>query len=251
MPDGYYTVDPSEDNGLHLNSKQRAVFRLLLNAAWAMKIKFLSQLMGAEGLLAQQFVGEHAGGLWSAPVYPDQWKREVENMHNISLAVLQQKVADYAGQPYMETQPGVSDEKFIRPPTTPEETALCKQIKIRSTRHTSFSIFGLSFILVMGASIILTSIWLPSIVFALRDQDRVREEYKTYDWWDSGLLQIQRVAYEDRGVGPWEGVARDAPVTISHGLTFPALRQLSTSRVDGRVGQNRVQRGWPAVDEKY
>jgi hypothetical protein len=243
--DGYYAVDPDKDDGLHLNPKQRAVFRVLLNAAWAMKIKFLSQLMGAEGLLAQQFVEEHSGGLGSAPVYPDQWQREVENMHNISLAVLQQKVADYAGQPYMETQPGVSDETFIRPPSSPEEVKLCAQIKVRSSVHTSFSVFGLAFILVVGGFIILTNIWLPAVVFGLRDKERVRHEYKEHDWWDSGVLQIQRAAYESRGVGPWEGVARFAPVTVPYSLTFPALRQLVTSRMSVWGGQTQEQGGWP------
>jgi hypothetical protein len=249
--DGYYTVDRNEDNNLNLNSKQRAVFRILLNAAWAMKIKFLSQLLGAEGLLAQQFVEEHSGGLGSAPVYPDQWQREVENMHNMSLAVLQQKVADYASQPYMETQPGISDETFIRPPSSLEEEALCRQIKTRSASHTSFSVFGLSFILVIGGIIILTNIFLPSITFNLRDENRVREEYKTHDWWDSGILQIQRVAYESRGVGPWEGVARDVPVTTPYSLTFPALRQLSSSRMSAWFGQDRDQRRWSDAGKMY
>ena len=242
--DGFYTVDPNQDNGLHMNPRQRAVFRVLLNAAWAMKIKFLSQLMGADGLLAQQFVQENAGGLGSAPVYPDQWKREVENMHNISLAVLQQKVADYAGQPYMETEPGVSDETFIRPPTTPEEVELCKQIKIRSASHTSFSVFGLLFVLITGGLIILTNIWLPSIVFRLRYRDRFRDEYKTNEWWDTGILQILRTAYEGRGVGPWEGLARDVPVTIPYSMKFPALGQLSNSRTSLWFRQNPGQGGW-------
>jgi hypothetical protein len=247
--DGYYAIDPSQDNGLHMNPKQRAVFRILLNAAWVMKIKFLSQLMGADGLLAQQFVEEHSGGLGSAPVYPDQWKREVENMHNISLAVLQQKVADYASLPYMETQPGVSDETFIRPPGSPEELELCRQIKIRSTSHTSFSVFGLAFVFLTGGIIILTNIWLPSVMFGVRDENRVREEYKTHDWWDSGVLQIQRAAYESRGIGPWEGVARDVPVTKLHSMTFPALRQLSSSRMSLWIAQNHDPGKWPAVSE--
>ncbi|KAF2669763.1 hypothetical protein BT63DRAFT_412571 [Microthyrium microscopicum] len=211
--DGYYTVSPDQDNGLHMNTRQRAVFRIMLKAAWSSKIKFLSQLVGAEGLLAQQFVEEHSGGLASAPVYPDQWKQEVENMHNISLAVLQQKVADYANQPYMETQPGIGVEKFIIPPGSPEEAELCNQIKIRSTSHTSFSLFGTILILLVGGLIILINIWLPAIVFRLRDKERVREEYKAHDWWDSGTLQIQRAAYESQGIGPWEGAARYVPVT--------------------------------------
>jgi hypothetical protein len=253
-PDGYYTVDPSQDNGLHLNSKQRAVFRVLLNAAWAMKIKFLSQLMGAECLLAQQFVQDNSGGLGSAPVYSDQWQREVENMHNISLAVLQQKVADFAGQPYMETQPGVSDETFVKPPQTAEEIKLCQQIKVRSSTHTSFSLFGMLLILLIGAIIILTNIWLPSIVFGLRDGDRVREEYKIRDWWDSGMLQIQRAAYENRGVGPWEGTERDVPVTTSHGMTFPALGQLTKPRLSNRFEQNPWEGRWSSggqLDPRY
>jgi hypothetical protein len=241
--DGFYTVDPSQDNGLHLNPKQRAVFRILLNAAWAMKIKFLSQLMGAEGLLAQQFVQDNSGGLGSAPVYPDQWQREVENLHNMSLAVLQQKVVDFAGQPFMETQPGISDETFVRPPETPEELKLCRQIKIRSSSHTSFSVFGMMFIITTGGLIILTNIWLPSIVFRLRDHNQVRKEFKTHDWWNSNVLQIQRAAYESKGVGPWEGLAQDVPVTSFYDRRFPALGQLSRPRTNLWYGQNQGEGG--------
>jgi hypothetical protein len=227
---GLDTIDPSKDNSLGFNAKQTAVFKTLWKAAWGMRIFFIPFLLGSNFLLAQQFIQGAEGGHVSSSVYSDQWIKEVENIHNISLAVLQRRIVEYASPPSVLVRPGVSSLEFIVPAETEELNRICGMIKVRSAVYSSFSVFGLFTILITGFLFILTNLFISDIIFWFRRRRKTDiNECKRREWIESQFFQLQRSAFEGRHIGPWEDINEDIPVTTDIGKVFPSLPNLSKS----------------------
>lgn len=84
--------------------------------------------------------------------------------------------------------------------------------KIRSTKHVSFSLFGLYFTLVAGVLVIVISYVLEPIFECLYR----RWKYKGYtflEWSASETLQLQRIGFQGLGSGTWSGYTNSVPRT--------------------------------------
>ncbi|KAL9110933.1 MAG: hypothetical protein Q9227_004548 [Pyrenula ochraceoflavens] len=139
---------------------------------------------------------------------PDnQWQMEVEYWHDIGLASLQGIVSAAAGP----DDPGIQ-ESFWAPPNTQETEYLCKNQKIRSSAYTNFSVFGLAFVLVVGGIIIIIGYLLePFLEFVESRRRKVR--YSRLEWSANDILQTQRMAHQELGIGAWDNCAGHVPIT--------------------------------------
>ena len=148
-------------------------------------------------------------GLVQTAVLPDnQWTIEVSTWFEISLAQLQEQTVRYAtGPSYM------SDDLEMIKPANQDEWNMCKNQISRSQSDTiSFSMLGVTIILVIGSILIATSLVIDTLVGFIRRKYH-RKEFKSLQWTLDEKLQLQRLAYEEAGQGEWTGCADPVPVT--------------------------------------
>lgn len=138
----------------------------------------------------------------------DQWITEVSSWFAVSLAKLQQKAVQYAtGPPYAS-----ANLQLVRP-SNKEQVNMCKNQIVRSQDGTiSFSVLGVSIILILGGIFILTSLVIDTLVGFIRRTFHWKE-HKSLQWTLDEKLQLQRSAYEEAGQGHWSGGANSVPVT--------------------------------------
>ncbi|GAP90397.2 hypothetical protein SAMD00023353_4900340 [Rosellinia necatrix] len=137
----------------------------------------------------------------------EQWKKDVENWFNISLATLQSGFISTVIRPS-----DANLEKAILPPTDDFQKGLCDSQKIRSTGYTSFSLFGLLFTYIVGGLIIIASLVMEPVLGCLQR----RYKYQTYEqleWGTNQYLQLHRLAQEELGYGEWADCTEFVPVT--------------------------------------
>jgi len=148
------------------------------------------------------------------PLRPTQWHDEMINLHNTSLAILQNRIIDYASPPDVEVYPGVSSLSNIRTPSG-NSASLCSQVKIQTTAYVSFSVLGPLAIFIVSAVIVVTNQALPSVVAWRR-----RDGEKTKEWVETGVMQLHRILCEGRGLGPWNGKEDGIPRITEMGRKF-------------------------------
>lgn len=153
---------------------------------------------------------------------------------NVSLASLQRAAPSFAQPPKFDVgnpAPNASTNNildFIVKPDTPQMQALCDSVKMRSKAHTSFTVLGLCLLIGLGLFIMLVNAVLPKV--AMVWQMRMgKGGYKRLEWVESNAFQLQRMAAEGRGVGPWTGKEDDVPTLVNgsdrFNLTGMSLRQ--------------------------
>lgn len=84
--------------------------------------------------------------------------------------------------------------------------------RILSSDYTSFSVFGLCFIYVIGALIIAISYLLEHIQAWLYRRRNLKE-YAYLEWTANETLQLQRMAYQGVGSGHWSRYTNRIPMT--------------------------------------
>ncbi|KAL9105978.1 MAG: hypothetical protein Q9227_008933 [Pyrenula ochraceoflavens] len=143
------------------------------------------------------------------PLPANQWQIEVENWFNVVLAAIQGHAVDSA------VGPGSSDmlKYFWTKPNNDVEKQLCKNQKIISASYTNFSLIWLVIVLAIGTFIMLLEYFLESIVLLLEKHKIVKTSCQ--EWFSNDLLQLQRMAHEELGLGNWKGCTgpRSIPVT--------------------------------------
>ncbi|KAI1737043.1 hypothetical protein F4680DRAFT_451404 [Xylaria scruposa] len=147
------------------------------------------------------------GGVQFVSSQPDQWKQDVQNWFNIILAELQSVFTSVVFHP---ADPELDEVRI--PPTNEFQQTLCDSQAIRSTSHTSFSVFGLLFTYVVGVLIIIVSEAIePLLRFAQR---RYRfQTYEQLEWTTNEHLQLHRLAQEELGYGEWTECTDAIPIT--------------------------------------
>ncbi|KAI0554210.1 hypothetical protein F4679DRAFT_579821 [Xylaria curta] len=143
--------------------------------------------MGTESLLSRRLLGIGV----QAALPENQWQLEVEHWYHIVLAGYQKIYMDGAAGP---------------PPSYPEEW------KAISTAHLSFSVFGLSFLLVAGLLIILLSIFIEPVARFVQTRGKL-SPYSRLEWNTNGVFQLQRLAHEELGIGEWTAADKTIPET--------------------------------------
>jgi hypothetical protein len=78
----------------------------------------------------------------------------------------------------------------------------------------SISIFGLCFVLVAGAIIIIISYTLEPFLLAMAKRTG-RGSYAHLEWSTNQTLQLQRLVHEGLGMGNWSNTTDTVPVTDS------------------------------------
>jgi hypothetical protein len=154
------------------------------------------------------------------PIY--QWQLEAENLHNLSLAVLQRRVHEFAAPEHFQIRPNLSSIDRIETPTDPYLLRTCEQQKTRSAEHYSVSVLGMTIILGVGSLLILLDwIFIKQILW-FRSFTHKRLA-KQADWTSGGTLQLHRLALEARGVRDWDTRHYEAPRLVEKGKMFRGL----------------------------
>jgi hypothetical protein len=160
------------------------------------------------------------------PLPDNQWQLDVQHWHSTNLATLQ---ASFVGAATGPSDPNLNE--WLQRPTNAEEKTLCQnqvrcpgtflkshlvliqfQQKILSTAYTSFSLFGLCFTFVVGGLIIIISYILDPVLSCLRKR-RGHQTYAQLEWCTNEILQVQRLAHEELGLGTWSHATSSVPIT--------------------------------------
>jgi hypothetical protein len=219
---GLYGIRHAVDRGdLALSPRQNASESILWKAAWSMALQWACEILASNLLLAQDWVFTGQSTTSSAlPV--DQWQLEAENLHNLSLAVLQRRVHEFAAPEHFQIRPNLSSIDRIETPTDPYLLRTCEQQKTRSAEHYSVSVLGMTIILGVGSLLILLDwIFIKQILW-FRSFTHKRLA-KQADWTSGGTLQLHRLALEARGVRDWDTRHYEAPRLVEKGKMFRGL----------------------------
>ncbi|KAH8649738.1 hypothetical protein BGZ60DRAFT_534617 [Tricladium varicosporioides] len=153
----------------------------------------------------------------SSPLPDAQWHIEMENLQNISMAGLQANALYHASPGAVPTNPDLNLLDFIVEDSSPSKRKLCSNQKFRSIGYSSFSILGISLIFLLSLTIILLNLGLPAFLGWI--QEKVgRTKVGPKRWIEDDILQVQRMAFEGRNVGPWVGQRGGVPVTEEYGM---------------------------------
>ena len=190
--------------GLDLNIAQLATFVTMDLTIMSTDTYYSVNSRGSRALRASETLNQG-----SQIALPDnQWMTEVSTWFAVSMAKLQQKTVRYAiGSSYVPK--GVT----LVGPTNRYEENICNNTKIQSQSGiTSFSVLGVSIILIVGSLLISISLLLSTVMCFIR-QKRRWKAYKSLQWTLDNKLQLQRLAYEEAGQGHWSGGTDSVPVT--------------------------------------
>ncbi|OJD29408.1 cytochrome p450 protein [Diplodia corticola] len=162
-------------------------------------------ILGSQALRSKQTVGYGV----QSPLPDGQWQLDVQHWFAISLAMIQERFVDAAaGHTDSAIRP------FVKEPDNREERMMCSSQKIMSSEHTSFSLFALLFILVVGVLVVIASFVLEPVALWVRK--RYGLDYGAHlEWYSNETLQLQRLAHEGVGVGTWSHAVNDIPLTGS------------------------------------
>ncbi|KAI0444191.1 hypothetical protein F4803DRAFT_561064 [Xylaria telfairii] len=193
----------------------------------------------------------------------DQWKLDVMSWWNISLALQQASFVDSAFGP---TDPDTN--KFKKNATNRGQKSICENQKILSTRYMSMSLFGLYFTYIVGVLVIIVSYLLEPILTYAQRRWRYRE-YENLEWISNGTLNLQRLAYDQSGLGNWSNCNDSIPITKANellgsldltDLEHPKLSRSSTSgvapmkEVEDSSFRGRYSEDWigsPSTPDRY
>ncbi|KAI1741384.1 hypothetical protein F4680DRAFT_464788 [Xylaria scruposa] len=230
------------------------------------------QQMGPTSLASQSSLTASRQG----PLPSNQWQLDVIHWFDIQMAGLQLSFLRTAYfNPTGELSSILQSRRNF---ATQAETTLCMNQKIKSTAHSSFSLFGLIFTYVIGFVVITTSFLLEPIAWLLY-RKRGYNQNATLEWTTNTTLQLQRLAHEGSGFGTWSKGTENIPVVKTgdtlgcldytnpnHPILSPApavdqasLRtvveeseETSTSETDGASSAEGVvnEQGRPDVDDQ-
>jgi hypothetical protein len=142
----------------------------------------------------------------------DQWILESNHLFALTLNILQRYITEFATGPPSPYSQYTSDW-LVR---NPSFKSLCNSQIIRSPNFTSFSILGISLIFGFGGLTICISLCMESVVGYLQRRWR-RGLFQQVRWRLDGKLQLQRMAFEEAGLGVWHRGADQVPTTVVRG----------------------------------
>ncbi|KAL9638460.1 MAG: hypothetical protein Q9164_001539 [Protoblastenia rupestris] len=138
---------------------------------------------------------------------PNQWITEISSWFAVSMAKLQQLTINYVTNPDR-----VPAGLALLQPDTEIKRKQCTQQKIRSPHgYVSFSVLGVSIILIIGSLLIFANLVLDILVGFIMNKMKWKD-HKRLQWVVDEKLQLQRLAYEEAGQGHWSGGADAVPL---------------------------------------
>ena len=206
---------------LGFNKLQEALYTLLSTYTTFMQLATIFQFLRNDLLLANQLT---YGSLpLSSTPDTDHWKKEVENLHSTCLAGMQAHGILHAAPGNSVFKKNINVHDFVNPETTPENINLCNNQKFKSSAYASFSVFGLALIASICFTIILLNLTVPPIVGWVQKKWSSSQGVVSVSrraWIEDDVLQLQRIALEAKGLGPWSGRSHTVPVLDSHGQSW-------------------------------
>lgn len=224
----------------NLNPTQKAVYNLLAKAIAGSQLNWQLGFIGQENLIAQDSLWDGGGGFnfeMSAPLPSNQWEIEVMNWMNVSLANTQRSIVAYGRRNEYDVGGGVSSLHYIDQPQDPEMRSLCDKMKVRSTRHTSFSVLAMAATITFGLFCILSNLVVRKLFRCLQRRTG-HGNYKAQEWCDASVFQLQRMAAEGKGIGPWVGKEKDVPILADPGLRFNLVAESRFGHVERTSYEN-------------
>ena len=197
------TALPETLKDIDLNDGQAATANVIVNASASTGIAQVLEALGASALLARQTNYNGVQG----PLPNNQWTLEVESWVNIVLAQLQRAVLEYATGPS-----NLNLLAFLKRPANPSEQNLCRNQIARTGQARNFSVLAILLILVLGTFIVCINLSLETMVGYFQKRNS-HSSYRRRAWKTDNLLQILRLAHEDKGSGEWLRCMNDVPVT--------------------------------------
>ncbi|TGJ84886.1 hypothetical protein E0Z10_g3891 [Xylaria hypoxylon] len=201
----YDTMDKIIEAYSSNNEASRFLWFLQILQNYPAQIAGPAQQLGSQSLASYTSLTAQIQG----PLPDDQWKLDVSNWWNITLALIQASFVDTANGP---TDPNVAIIKTNA--TNSGQKSLCQNQKIVSTSYISVSLFGLYFTYITGSLIIIASFVLEPLLSYVQKRWKKRE-YENLEWMTNQTLQLQRLAYEESGQGEWSKCLDSIPVTAS------------------------------------
>jgi hypothetical protein len=183
---------------LSLNAAQMATRNVLFQIARMARFFYLDFHLGGDFLIAKDHVYEDTH--LSAQLDSNFWQTEVENLHNITMAVTQRAAVRFAAPPNIKVRDNILTKQFHVKPTTPEGQHICQSQKIRISQHDSFNVVGLTCI-VLGGLIIISCRHLLLSVAARIQLRTARGARKWQEWVHNDILQLHRATFEGFGIG--------------------------------------------------
>ncbi|KAF2271752.1 uncharacterized protein EI97DRAFT_427646 [Westerdykella ornata] len=207
-----YVDDRFDITSLYKDSQQKAKFRWAIDVFQLgfFSISGIVDSMGVSALVARQGLAANSQG----PLPNNQWQREVQHWVGASLASIQGSFVEMANGP-----PGPQYERFRKAPENSTQETVCQNMKIITTKYSSFSVLGMGLILGFGTIIMFLDVALEPIVDAIharrhrRGKGNAKATYVRLEWNANTTLQLQRLAHEHRGVGTWKMHGWAHPVT--------------------------------------
>ncbi|KAK3367554.1 hypothetical protein B0H63DRAFT_489406 [Podospora didyma] len=218
--DALYQLRATPNYGLpSLTARQKAVAGLVWKSVWAAQLQYGLLFIDKQILVANELIMSSLNSyVRSSKIPSNQWVTEAWNFANISLAVLQRRPGDYAS-PAAVLQQNAS--RIIQPDTA-EARALCKQIKTRSSKHTSFKVLSLALLPGIAALVTLLNGVLPNLLSKTsRHGGGGGGKNATTAWAGYGFCQLLRLMSEARGIGPWDRQEKTVPTLRDRDFKFP------------------------------
>ena len=206
---GNYLLYESIGN-LTLNGAQSATVGVLLGS-YQNTLDELLNLLGTSILLARNSKFASVQGFLPS----NQWILEVESWNQILLANFQRLVLEYATGP---SDPVILP--MLVPPNGSYEQQLCHNQRARSRQAQNFSVLAIGVIIGLGLLITCVDLGLHRLTSYIQ-REKNPNDYHRLVWKSDGLLQLQRMAYEEAGFGTWERCTNVTPVTAQSQTLAP------------------------------
>ncbi|KAJ3566505.1 hypothetical protein NPX13_g7103 [Xylaria arbuscula] len=196
----------------------RLIWPALLTLGYPTALPSLLGHLGSKSLASQSRL--YSGVQWALP--NNQWQLDVIQWWNTILASVQASctlnhslILSRSYNPLKRATRLFYDPEFreyISPPLNEDEQKLCNSQKIRSSTHSSFSLFGLYIIFIFGAIIICVSFALEPLLACLYKR-RKYKPYTHFEWISNNSLQLHRLAQEELGLTKWSRCTEEVPTT--------------------------------------
>ena len=187
-------------------SASDAIWTYFMRAVSNSGLDYMVGTLGSTVLQAEANVS-YAQQLFSAPLPELQWQTEVLGWVQFTLSNIQRLLYQFVNGP---SDPSLSSA--IVPPPYRDTFDVCQAQKIRNSNYYSFSVVWLAFTLLFGLLTILLNLCLSSVVGWFQRRTR-KGAYKYQQWTEDYVLQIQRLAYQNLGIGNWHGHEDTVPTT--------------------------------------
>ena len=187
-----------------LNNRQMAVVGRIAPDQLALSMYYSVNGRGSSALRAQESLYE----LIQQGLPNNQWMIEVSSWFAIGAAKLQELVVKYATGP----QNVPAGTQLLRPTLAADKRQCESQVVLSPGGTVSFSVLGVSIILIVGTLTLLLNSFLSRLTARIR-RGLQFSDYKRMQWGLDGVFQLHRLAYEQAGQGTWSGGAGTIPVT--------------------------------------